>query len=139
MKRQVLALLGLFLLLVAIAGCTTQEGGLTGHITAREESGILSGYVWKEVAIFQGQYDKVTDGFNISSDVWRIIWNCQSDRDGELNIYVFPVGSHVIHKSFLGLHCPGSGRKYIQKGMREAFFIKTRTSALGHWEILVEQ
>ena len=136
--KRLLAIIGLIAMVVAVAGCTSPEA--TGNIIGSGGKTLApTTYVWEEVASFQGEFDKVTEPFGISSDVWRINWECQSQRNGEISIYVFPVGSHVIHKSFLDLECPGSGQGFVQKGLKESFFVKVRADAVDSWSVLVEE
>jgi len=140
MKRFIPALALVFAVL--ISGCVSGPAGdVTGAVVAKEPSVpthqqdiVLEREL---VAEFSGEDDYVkTDSFTPEKDSWRYIWSCAGE--GEINVYVFPVGSKVMASSATFQECPGSGSKSVQEGGKE-YYIRVRKEGAESWTVKVEQ
>ncbi|MEE9406071.1 MAG: hypothetical protein V3V26_01550 [Candidatus Aenigmarchaeota archaeon] len=133
----------LLLAVVFVSGCVSGGvpiGDITGAVVAKEpvptnQQDIV---LHKETVVeFTGTDDYVmTDRFTPEKDNWNYIWSCTGE--GEINVYVFPVGSKVMASSATFQDCPGSGSKSVQEGGKE-YYIRVRKEGADTWNVMVKQ
>lgn len=112
----------------------TPTGGPAPYRTAPPSHG------WTYVIRFSGSASKTTSLFNISSNRWRITWECETQIP-EFTVFSFDVYRQgaSLPTTFMGfLDCPGRDTTYIYEGSG-TYYIRVNAANVDRWTLVIEQ